>query len=100
MIVTPVHELLTDHDIKDDCMQWIMETAPRQEPWTPKRVVHELMVIWFGPVHALSTTITLAIQDLCLHPEYVDRLRRELETQYAKFGRTGLGLPLLDSFIK
>ncbi|KAI1775359.1 cytochrome P450 [Hypoxylon cercidicola] len=83
-----------------DCIQWIMETAPRQKPWTPKRIVHELMAIWFGSVHALSTTITFAIQDLCLHPEYVAPLRDEAEKQYADFERTAEGLPLLDSFIK
>ncbi|KAK2745535.1 hypothetical protein FQN57_003660 [Myotisia sp. PD_48] len=45
-------------------------------------------------------TITFAIHDLCLHPEYVDPLRRELEAGYADFEKTGLGLSLLDSFIK
>ncbi|KAI2618907.1 cytochrome P450 [Hypoxylon sp. NC1633] len=83
-----------------DCIQWIMETAPRQKPWTPKRIVHELMAIWFGSVHALSTTITFAIEDLCLHPEYVAPLRKEAESNYAEFERTAEGLPLLDSFIK
>jgi len=38
-----------------DCIQWIMESSPKQNPWTPKRIVHELMAIWFGSVHALST---------------------------------------------
>ncbi|KAI0546096.1 cytochrome P450 [Xylaria curta] len=83
-----------------DCIQWIMETAPRQKPWTPVRIVHELIAIWFGSVHALSTTITFAIQDLCLHPEYVEPLRDEAERMYAEFEKTGQGLPLLDSFIK
>ncbi|KAI3319097.1 cytochrome P450 [Xylariaceae sp. AK1471] len=83
-----------------DCIQWIMETAPRQKPWTGKRVVHELMAIWFGSVHALSTTITFAIQDLCLHPEYNEPLREELVCEYADFEKTALGLPLLDSFLK
>ncbi|KAF4633231.1 hypothetical protein G7Y89_g4888 [Cudoniella acicularis] len=83
-----------------DCIQWIMETSPRQSPWTPKRIVHELMAIWFGSVHALSTTITFAIHDLCLHPGYVEPLRRELQCGYADFERTATGLPLLDSFIK
>jgi hypothetical protein len=32
-----------------------METSPKNAPWTPKRVVHELMAIWFGSVHAVST---------------------------------------------
>ncbi|RYC65201.1 hypothetical protein CHU98_g963 [Xylaria longipes] len=72
---------------------WIMETAPRQKPWTPKRIVHELIAIWFGSVHALST-------DLCLHPEYAKPLRDEAERMYAEFEKTAQGLPLLDSFMK
>ncbi|KAI0183417.1 cytochrome P450 [Xylaria flabelliformis] len=83
-----------------DCIQWIMETAPRQKPWTPERIVHERIAIWFGSVHALSTTITFAIQDLCLHPEYIETLRKENESLYIEFEQTGQGLPLLDSFIK
>jgi hypothetical protein len=58
------------------------------------------MAIWFGSVHILSTTIVYVIQDLCLHPEYIEPIRRELETSYADFERTGQGLPLLDSFMK
>jgi cytochrome P450 len=77
-----------------------METSPTKAPWTPQRVVHELMAIWFGSVHAVSTTVTFAIHDLCLHPEYVTPLRKECEAQYTDFERTGTGLPLLDSFIK
>ncbi|KAI1119833.1 cytochrome P450 [Nemania abortiva] len=83
-----------------DCIQWIMETAPRQKPWTPERIVHELIAIRFGSVHALSTTITFAIQDLCLRPEYLAPLRSENERLYSQFEQTGQGLPLLDSFIK
>ncbi|KAI0396783.1 cytochrome P450 [Xylariaceae sp. FL0594] len=83
-----------------DCIQWIMETSPRQKPWSAKRVVHELMAIWFGSVHAVSTTITFAIHDICIHPEYVEPIRAELVQGYEQFERTGLGLPLLDSFIK
>ncbi|KAI0893525.1 cytochrome P450 [Annulohypoxylon nitens] len=83
-----------------DCIQWIMETSPRQKPWSPQRVVHELMAIWFGSVHALSTTIVFAVHDLCLHPEYIAPLRVELERGYSQFERTAQGLDLLDSFIK
>lgn len=78
-----------------------METSPRQNPWTADRIVYELMVIWFGSGHALCTTITFAIHDLCLHPEYVAPLLEELEQkEYMHFERTANGLPLLDSFIK
>jgi hypothetical protein len=37
---------------------------------------------------------------LCLHPEYLDPLRKELQDGFAEFEHTGLGLPLLDSFLK
>ncbi|KAI3317916.1 cytochrome P450 [Xylariaceae sp. AK1471] len=83
-----------------DCIQWIMETSPRQQPWTPKRIVHELMAIWFGSVHAMATTITFAVHDLCLHPSYKEPLRQELVAHYKDFEASGKGLPFLDSFIK
>ncbi|KAM7212431.1 cytochrome P450 [Rhypophila decipiens] len=88
-----------------DCIQWIIDTAPKQNPWSAERVIYELMTIWFGSVHILSTTIVYAIHDLCLHPEYVEPLRQELETCYKEFERTGGcdaagALPLLDSFLK
>ncbi|KAL2811219.1 hypothetical protein BDW59DRAFT_168043 [Aspergillus cavernicola] len=90
------------HDLPKhaDCIQWIMESSSRKAPWSGKRVVHELMAIWFGSVHALTTTVTFAIHDLCLHPEYTEPLRAELEAQYIQFLKSGRGLPLLDSFIK
>ncbi|KAI1346843.1 cytochrome P450 [Xylaria sp. FL0043] len=86
--------------IHADCIQWVMEAAPRNKPWPAPRIIHELMALWFGSIHALSTTICFAIHDLCLHPEYVDPIRKELQANYAEFKRTGHGLPLLDSFLK
>ncbi|KAL5437920.1 hypothetical protein PMIN06_010389 [Paraphaeosphaeria minitans] len=85
----------------NDCIQWIMETSPKQNPWNAQRVVFELMAIWFGSVHAMSTTATFALQDLCLHQEYIEPLRKEFEgPAYASFEKAASGLPLLDSFIK
>ncbi|RYP38346.1 hypothetical protein DL767_002586 [Monosporascus sp. MG133] len=93
-------EIFAPDNRYSDCIQWIMETSPRQKPWSPQRIVHELMAIWFGSVHALSTTIVFAVHDLCLHPEYIAPLRIELERDYSQFERTAQGLNLLDSFIK
>lgn len=46
-------------------------------------------------------TITYAVYDLCLHPEYIEALRDEIESsEYIEFSNTAQGLPLLDSFIK
>ncbi|KAI0381078.1 cytochrome P450 [Hypomontagnella monticulosa] len=90
------------HDIpkQADCIQWIMETAPRGQSWPAERIIQELMAIWFGSVHPLCNTIVFAIHDLCLHPEYAEPIRKELDAQYEAFEATGQGLPLLDSFIK
>ncbi|KAF2819134.1 cytochrome P450 [Ophiobolus disseminans] len=92
-----------------DCMQWIMQQSSRLRPWsaevttpwTAGRIVHELMALWFGSVHAMGMTIIFAVRDLCIHPEYVDLLRKEFEgPSYEAWERTGYGLPLLDSFLK
>lgn len=107
-----------------------MDSSPKQAQWTAQRIVFELLAIWFGSVHAFSTvsfiissvlstathwtasallnytdlclqTITFAIHDLCLHPKYVEPLRKELQSsEYTLFEQTGKGLPLIDSFLK
>jgi len=54
-----------------------------------------------GCSHAcVAKTAVYAIEDLCLHPEYLEPLREELASQLDGFVKTGQGLPLLDSFIK
>ncbi|KAI1130043.1 cytochrome P450 [Nemania abortiva] len=92
------------HDIpeKKDCIQWIMDTSPKTKPWTVQRVIHELMAVWFGSVHITSTTTCFALFDLCLHPEYLDPLRKEIEsTTWEAFEKSGGNLfPLMDSFMK
>ncbi|KAM4058421.1 cytochrome p450 [Hirsutella rhossiliensis] len=45
-------------------------------------------------------TIVYVIQDMCLHTEYIELLRQELEASYPGFERTAHGLPLLDTFIQ
>lgn len=37
-----------------DCMQWLIDTSPRKNPWTPARMVGEIMAVWFGSVHQLA----------------------------------------------
>lgn len=46
-------------------------------------------------------TATFVLQDLCLHPEYIEPLRKEIDgPAYASFEKAASGLPLLDSFMK
>ncbi|KAF2873250.1 cytochrome P450 [Massariosphaeria phaeospora] len=92
-----------------DVLQWVMEqssrlrpwTADVTTPWTAERVVHELMALLFGAVHSMGMATTFAIRDICMHPEYVEPLRKEIEgPAYQAWEATGDGLPFLDSFLK
>jgi len=85
-----------------DCMQWLIDTSPRKDPWSAARMVGEIMAVWFGSVHQLAMTTTYAIEDLCLHPEYVEPLQYEIRQQSipARTSRNMESLPLLDSFVK
>ncbi|KAI0890679.1 cytochrome P450 [Annulohypoxylon maeteangense] len=85
----------------NDMIQWIIDTAPANLEWGPRRITYEIIAIWFGSVHALSATVTYVLFDLCAHPEYVGILRKEVESSaFDEFMKTTKGLPLLDSFIK
>ncbi|UKZ49177.1 hypothetical protein TrVGV298_003420 [Trichoderma virens] len=85
-----------------DCIQWVMECSPLSKPWSAERIVHELMALWFGSVHITSTTACFALHHLCIHSEYIEPLRNEIEsigwTEFEKSG--GKTFPLLDSFMK
>ncbi|KAE8350518.1 cytochrome P450 [Aspergillus coremiiformis] len=84
-----------------DCMQWLIDTSPRKTPWSTPRMVGEIMAVWFGSVHQLAMTTTYAIEDLCLHMEYIEPLRSEIHQYSANScGRNVEKMPLLDSFIK
>ncbi|KAI1127997.1 cytochrome P450 [Nemania abortiva] len=90
---------------KVDCIQWIIDTSPRKNPWSPQRMVGEIMAVWFSTVHQLAMTATYLVQDLCLHAEYMEPLRNELREHLEYQAQTGAPMdvermPLLDSFIK
>ncbi|KAI5857355.1 cytochrome P450 [Durotheca rogersii] len=86
-----------------DCVQWLIETSPRKNPWSTGRMIGEIMAIWFSSVHQLAITITYVVEDLCLQGAYVDPLREEIDGCLE--GRSSASidtekLPLLDSFVK
>ena len=79
-------------------------------------MVHEIIVVWFATVHTISIvsflrslkplsltlnqTITQALQDICIHQEYLQPLRSEVENRLEKDFSSLEDLPFLDSFIK
>ncbi|ROT42882.1 cytochrome P450 [Sodiomyces alkalinus F11] len=92
-------------DVPADCMQWLIDTSPRKDPWSPSRMIGEIMAIWFSSVHQLAMTATFVVEDLCLHREYMEPLRQEVES-FAPEGSVHTArldvskLTLLDSFVK
>lgn len=42
-------------------IQWIIDTAPANLGWGPRRVTYEVIAIWFGSVHALSAVSVILI---------------------------------------
>ncbi len=44
-----------DRDAQNDVIQWIIDTSPKSNPWTPERMAFEVMAIWFGSVQGLAT---------------------------------------------
>ncbi|KAL4786385.1 cytochrome P450 [Aspergillus varians] len=71
------------------------------QQWTTKRMVGEIIAVWFGSVHQLAMTTTYAIEDICLHDEYVQPLREEIHEHLIGPSPRGLaGMPLLDSFVR
>ncbi|KAI1841565.1 hypothetical protein JX266_012218 [Neoarthrinium moseri] len=86
-----------------DCTQWLIDTSPRKNPWSPARMIGEIIAVWFSTVHQLSMTATYLIEDLCLHEEYLAPLKEELRQHVATSSKASIDierLPLLDSFIK
>lgn len=85
-----------------DCVQWIIDTNPRKNPWSAEKIVQVVLGLWFASVHQLAISVVYALVDLCDHGEYVEVLREELE-KHSKLtdGDEDLeSLPRLDSFLK
>ena len=87
-------------------MQWLIDTSPVKNPWTPERMLGEIMAIWFSSVHQLAMAATYALEDVYLHPEYIDPLREEIRVHRKQNGGQNENTPLqlsklelLDSFI-
>ncbi|KAI1113070.1 hypothetical protein F5Y14DRAFT_419511 [Nemania sp. NC0429] len=62
-----------------------METSPKTRPWTVKRVIHELIAVWFGSVHITSTTACFALLSLFTPGIYSTPTRRDLQDNMGSF---------------
>lgn len=85
-----------------DCVQWIIDTNPRREPWSPEKIVQVVLGLWFASVHQLAITLVYALDDLCEHGDYIEPLRAGFQ-RHSEQGESTIDfdqLTLLDSFLK
>ncbi|KAF7512407.1 hypothetical protein GJ744_001342 [Endocarpon pusillum] len=85
-----------------DCIQWIIDTNPRKNPWSAEKIIQVVLGLWFASVHQLAISVVYALEDLSTHPAYVGPLRQEI-LQHAEPDGSNADLenmPLIDSFLK
>lgn len=85
-----------------DCVQWIIDSNPKKEPWPPEKIVQAVLGLWFASVHQPAIQLVYTIEALCKHTEYLEPLREEIR-QHMGNGESALAfdhMPLLDSFLK
>ncbi|PYH90288.1 cytochrome P450 [Aspergillus ellipticus CBS 707.79] len=85
-----------------DCIQWVMEASKTPAQRTVLRTTQRMFGILFASAHQMSMARVYAMFDLCLHLEYIEHLRKEIE-QARSLSDTEdhfNNLPLLDSFLR
>lgn len=98
-----------------DCIQFFVNAVKHKkqlDKWHAQRIVQVLLGIWFASVHQPAMCLFYALDDLCLHPEYVVPLREKIsqamqvqeptpEFDTTRTCKIDLStLPLLDAFLK
>ncbi|KAF2967351.1 hypothetical protein GQX73_g6208 [Xylaria multiplex] len=67
-----------DVDEEDTLFNWMIDNGTRDENKIEKLVRRQLTLNIAG-IHAITTSFTAAIFELCAHPEYIPMLREEIE---------------------
>ncbi|KAJ5636491.1 cytochrome P450 [Penicillium longicatenatum] len=88
--------------IRNDCIQWVMESSKTAAQRTVSRMTQQMFGFLFASAHQMSMALVYAIIDLCLHPEYIELLRDEIEQAKTKtkFGPNFDQMPLLNGFLR
>ncbi|THV54437.1 hypothetical protein BGAL_0026g00080 [Botrytis galanthina] len=84
---------------RKDCLQWIIETSGGA---SVEAIVVQLLAFVLGSSHQLPMLISFVLYSLCLHPEYIQPLREEINRVGDKAFETVQNneMPYLDSFLK
>ncbi|TFK26822.1 cytochrome P450 [Coprinopsis marcescibilis] len=86
----------------NDMISWLLDHAP-PEYRTVEDLATRILVINFAAIHTTTMTVTNAVFDLILHPEYIEPLRQEIGELVDTYGWTkeaASKMCKLDSFLK
>ncbi|KAB8238151.1 cytochrome P450 [Aspergillus alliaceus] len=85
-----------------DCIQWVMESSKTEAQRSVARLTQQMFGILFASAHQMTMALVYAMFDLCLHPEYIEPLRKEIKRvrRTTNFSDHFDHLPLLDSFLR
>ncbi|KAF7303498.1 Cytochrome P450 [Mycena indigotica] len=89
-------------DRPNDLISWLLEHCPADQR-NPANLAMRILAINMAAIHTSSTTLTSALFDLTVHPEYIAPLREEAERVVNKEGWTKAALGSMhkiDSFLR
>ncbi|KAK1229505.1 hypothetical protein PQX77_007428 [Marasmius sp. AFHP31] len=94
-----------EEDLGDDMLTWLIQAAPKDsDKWlTPEDLASRLLSLNVAAIHTTSQAFTHALINLASYPEYVEPLRKEIESCIEKDGwsKAAMGkMRMLDSFLK
>ncbi|KAK0228908.1 cytochrome P450 [Armillaria fumosa] len=93
---------LTKEEMDTDFLWWFLATAQGEQAST-EALVARILVINAATIHTSSVTLTQALINLALHPEWAVRLREEATSAFSRHGwsRNMLKeLSVMDCFLK
>lgn len=82
-----------------DCIQFFIDANLQKDPWSAHKLIQVLLGIWFAALHQPALSLAYALDDICNYPQYIELLRKELQTCNVTEEKLD-SLPLLDSFLK
>ncbi|KAL8639240.1 MAG: hypothetical protein Q9226_008894, partial [Calogaya cf. arnoldii] len=88
-------------EIPSDGITWVIEASTTKDQRAVKRIVQQVISVFFASEHQLPVLLMFSIFRLCEHPEYTKPLINEVETML-KLPATDhyKHLPLLESFLR
>ncbi|KAL8982593.1 MAG: hypothetical protein Q9205_002941 [Flavoplaca limonia] len=88
-------------EIPSDGITWVIEASATQDQRAVKRIVQQVISVFFASAHQLPVLLMFSIFRLCQHPDYTQPLINEVEAML-KLPSTDhyKNLPLLESFLR